>query len=385
MSQVSQQQSLFTYGASRELKPRVSWRVDPLLLTITLLLLSFSIVMVYSTTGVISQERFGDALYYVKRQTLAAILGLTAMAGLSQVPIKILKQIAPYCFGIAVFLLVCTHLPFLGDSAGGAQRWVNLRIVRFQPGELVKLLAIIHIAGYLSRQEKRLGEFFTGVAKPVLMVGVLAVLYLKQPDFGSAAVVTVITLLMTASAGASLIHLGLSSIALVVPAVLLVITSPYRMKRIAAFLSPLSDPSGSGYQLIQSLIAIGTGNIAGVGLGSGQQKLFFLPAAHTDFIFAVVGEELGLIGCVALILVFLAFLYRGMQLAGKVSGDVFSFSLILGLTLLIVLPALLNAGVVTGLLPTKGMVLPLVGYGGSSIISCLMAVGIILSVSRQQR
>lgn len=376
------QDPIFAYGVSKDSSRRPPSLLDPILVGITLLLISFSLVMVYSTTGVVSQEKFGDAFYYVKRQGIAAFIGLGMMMVLSRLSIERLRQYSAYFFWIAIGLLLATYVPGIGDRAGGAQRWLNLGFIRFQPGELVKLLFIIYLAGFLARQEESLSEFTSGVLKPFLLVGVICALFLKQPDFGSSAILCLITLFMTGSSGARIKHLGLMCISFVVPAVILVVLSPYRMKRITSFLSPWADPSGSGYQLIQSLIAIGTGKFTGVGLGASQQKLFFLPAAHTDFIFAVVAEELGMAGCLVLLSVFLFFLARGLKLAGKVSEDTFAFSLTIGLTLLIVLPALLNAGVVTGLLPTKGMVLPLVGYGGSSIISSLMAVGILLSISR---
>ena len=376
---------LFTYPASKE-APDQYQRHPPfqeiILLVVTILLLSFSLVMVYSTTGVVSQEKFGDAFYYVKRQGIAAVVGMFALYGFSKVPVEFLKKISPYLFFVALGLLAGTYVPGLGDRAGGAQRWLNLRIVRFQPGEFVKLLFIVYLAGFLARHEDKLKEFVTGIVKPFCLVGVLCALFLKQPDFGSSAILCLITVAMTGGSGARLRHLGMMLLSFAIPAALLVAFSPYRMKRITSFLSPWADPSGSGYQLIQSLIAVGSGKITGLGLGGSQQKLFFLPAAHTDFIFAVIAEELGMVGCLCLLMAFLIFLARGLKLAGKVVDDTFTFSLSIGLTLLIVLPAMLNTGVVTGILPTKGMVLPLVGYGGSSILSCLIAVGMLFSISR---
>lgn len=380
MSQVIQD-PLFAYGVSKD-NERKAPILEPIILALTVLLLSFSLVMVYSTTGVVSQEKFGDPYYYVKRQAFASILGMFALFGISRVPLELVKRAAPYLFWVCLALLLGTYVPGIGDRAGGAQRWLNLGFIRFQPGEFVKLLFIVYLAGFLARHEETLSTFLSGIVKPFLLVGVLCALYLKQPDFGSSAILCLITVIMTGSSGARIKHLCTMLLAFLIPAVLLVIFSPYRMKRIASFLSPWSDPSGSGYQLIQSLIAIGTGKVTGVGLGASQQKLFFLPAAHTDFIFAVIAEELGMVGCIALMGVFLFFLARGLKLAGKVADNTFAFSLVIGLTSLIVLPALLNTGVVTGILPTKGMVLPLVGYGGSSIMACLMAVGLMLSVAR---
>jgi cell division protein FtsW len=206
---------------------------------------------------------------------------------------------------------------------------------------------------------------------------------LLQPDFGSSAVIIVVVLSMALASGVRLAHMGLCTVAVVVVLGLLVAISPYRMMRIVSFLSPFADASGKGYQLIQSLIAVGTGQVWGVGLGGSQQKLFFLPAAHTDFIFAVISEELGLVGGLVVIVAFLVILWRGLLLAKSVRGDTFLFALAVGLTMMIVAPALLNVGVVVGVLPTKGMVLPLVGYGGSSLMACMAVVGLLIGIKRE--
>lgn len=375
-------QLILQLPSSRQAEPSAPLIREPFLLIVTILLLLFSLVMVYSTTGVISQEKFGDSLYYVKRQGIAVILGTMLMFALAKVPLELMKRISPYLFPVSIGLLLATYLPIIGDRAGGAQRWLNLGILRFQPGEFVKVFFVIYMAGFLARHEEKLSTFVSGVLKPFLLVGIICALFLKQPDFGSSFILCLITLLMTGVAGARLLHLACLGGAFVVPGVLLILFSPYRMKRITSFLSPWADPSGSGYQLIQSLIAVGTGKIAGVGLGESQQKLFFLPAAHTDFIFAVIGEELGFIGCVTLMMFFLLFLWRGLRIANRVAEDTFAFALSIGLTLVIALPALVNTGVVTGILPTKGMVLPLIGYGGTSIVASLIAVGLLLAISR---
>jgi cell division protein FtsW len=367
---------------SQELKPPLL--VDAGIVGMVVLLVGFSLVMVYSTTGVMSQEKYGDALYFVKRQGVAALLGLSFMWLFSKIQIDWLRRVSPFLIFIAVALLLIPLIPGVGHRAGGAQRWINLGVMRFQPGEAVKVLFIIFIAGYWARHETRIPEFVAGVLKPFLCVGFVGVLLLAQPDFGSTAVIATVTLAMALAAGVRLKFIGYSALALLVCASALVFLSPYRMQRIVTFMSPFSDVSGKGYQLIQSLIAVGTGQVTGVGLGASQQKLFFLPAAHTDFIFAVVSEELGFLGAVLLISVFLVILWRGLVLASHLVDDTFAFTLAVGLTLLIVAPALLNVGVVTGLLPTKGMVLPLVGYGGSSMVTSLAAVGVLLALKRYQ-
>lgn len=356
--------------------------LDLLLLSITIVLVGFSIVMVYSTTGVISQEKFGDALFYVKRQGVAAILGIGLMLLCSRINLDKIRSISPILFGVSIFLLLLTLVPGVGDAAGGARRWVHLGPLRFQPGEFVKLSVILYMAGFLARHEASLHTFTQGVIKPFLIVGFVAAILLKQPDFGSAVVILLVTLCMTLAAGVRLRYIAICGLTAAVTMAVLVIISPYRMKRVVSFLSPFADASGKGYQLIQSLIAVGTGQVTGVGLGASQQKLFFLPAAHTDFIFAVIAEELGFLGCAAVLALFMLLLWRGLRLASNLADDTYRSSLAVGLTMVIVLPAFLNIGVVTGLLPTKGMVLPFLGYGGSSLIACLVAVGLLLALGR---
>ena len=357
--------------------------LDVSLLFVTILLVGFGLVMVYSTTGVVSQEKFGDELFFVKRQAAAAFLGIVLMYLCSRVRIESLRNFSPYGLLFSVIFLVLPLLPVIGDRAGGATRWVNFGLFRFQPGEFVKLSFIIFLAGYFARHEKIIPGFTGGMLKPLLFAGLVAGLFLLQPDFGSASVLMVVTLAMALAAGVRLRYIISCAVLCGISFAGLILVSPYRMRRVVSFLSPWEDASGKGYQLIQSLIAIGSGQWHGAGLGGSQQKLFFLPAAHTDFIFSVIAEELGFLGSVLVIFAFLFFLYRGLRLAGKLAGDTFCYSLAVGLTSLIVIPALLNVGVTTGLLPTKGMVLPLVGYGGSSLIACLIAVGMLLALWRK--
>ncbi|RMG40262.1 MAG: putative lipid II flippase FtsW [Candidatus Dadabacteria bacterium] len=363
-------------------KPR---HFDVILLLTAIALVGFSVVMVYSTTGVMSQEKFGDHLYFVKRQLLAIVIGLTLMAACSRVSLRHLQVLSPFLLFCAAAGTLLPLLPGLGLAGGGAYRWVMLGPIRFQPAEFSKLFFVIFLAGFFARHESQLCTFSYGIFKPGLLTLLVAGPLLFQPDFGSFAILSVVSVIMAMLAGVRLRHIVFSVMTLAVGMGSLIAVSPYRMKRVLAFLSPFSDPAGKGYQLIQSLIAIGSGQTTGVGLGAGQQKLFYLPAAHTDFIFAVVGEELGFVGCSVLLLVFVIFLWRGLKLSSRLVNNVFAFSLSAGLTLIIVVPALLNVGVVTGLLPTKGLVLPLVGYGGSSIVASLMAVGLLLAVAREER
>lgn len=361
---------------------RAPFFAEPILLALTLVIVSFSLMMVYSTTGILAEDKFADPLFFVKRQVVAACVGFALMAALSRVDVEVLRRLSPYCVGVAFALLILPFIPGIADPAGGAHRWIRIGPVKFQPGEVVKLLMVIFMAGYFARREESLSSFTDGVMKPFLLLLPVAGAYLAMPDFGSTAVVVGVVFVMAVASGVRIRFVILGGILLLVGAAAAVVLSPYRMARVMTFLAPMSDTSGRGYQLVQSLIALASGGVAGVGLGASQQKLFFLPAAHTDFIFAVIGEELGFLGCLFLIVLFLLLLWRGFTLASKVADDTFRYSLAVGLTSLLVVPALLNVAVVTGLLPTKGMVLPLVGYGGTSLIACLSSVGLLLAVAR---
>ena len=355
---------------------------DFFLFTLTCLLVIFSIVMVYSTTGVSSQEKFGDAFYFVRRQGVAACVGMVMLFLCARMDLERLRRFSPWCLLIAIGLLLLPLIPGLGQVGGGAQRWIKFGFIRVQPAEFVKFFFVIFLAGYYARHEQVLENFVQGLVKPLAMATAVGALLLVQPDFGTTVIILAVTLCMGASAGVRLRYIIIGMLALTVVLSALVYISPYRMSRVLSFRTPWADASGKGYQLLQSLIAVGTGELTGKGLGGSQQKLFFLPAAHTDFIFAVVAEELGFIGCVCVISAFILFLWRGVLLATRMTEDTFAFSLAVGLTMLVVLPGLLNVGVVIGLLPTKGMVLPLVGYGGSALISSLMTVGLLLALAR---
>lgn len=356
--------------------------VDAILVIITFILLFFSIVMIYSTTGVLAADRYGDALYYVKRQGMSAGVGIVLMLACSQLNPELLKRFSRVFYAMCLVALLATLLPGLGDRAGGAQRWINLGVVRLQPGEFVKLMFTIAAAGFFARHEHQLGTFRDGVVKPLCLVGALGVLFLLQPDYGSTAVVIILTLSMALVSGVRIRYFAICILFCSFVLSSLIIVAPYRMARVATFLDRSSDLNGKGYQLNQSLIALGSGELTGKGLGRSQQKLDYLPAAHTDFIFAVIGEELGFVGCLSVIGLFLLLLWRGLSIAVRLSHNTFCSALATGLILMIVAPAFLNAGVVSGLLPTKGMVLPLVGYGGTSLVTCLMAIGLLLALAR---
>jgi cell division protein FtsW len=353
--------------------------IEPFILGIAITLVLFSLLMVYSATGMVALRANDDQLYFVKRQIAAVVIGIGLAVVAFNIPVSWLRKWSWVGFPLALCLLMAVFIPGLGASGGGAQRWINLGIVHFQPGEIVKILMIVVLARYFSRHERSVGSFVGGVLKPFLLLVPVIPLFLLQRDFGSFAVLLLVSLCMAIVAGVRISHFlvcGAMSILGVVP---MVIFTPYRVKRLVAYLDPFQDSSGDGYQLIQSLIALGTGEFLGQGLGRSQQKLHYLPAAHTDFIFAVIGEELGFLGCIVIVFIFIFLLTRVLHIAHRFADDLFLCLLSLGLGLLLVVPALLNMGVVTGLLPTKGLVLPLIGYGGSNMISSLLIVGLLLN------
>lgn len=354
---------------------------DGWLLAAIFTLLAVSILMVFSTTAVPSQEFYGDSTSMIKRHLFHVFLGLLAFAVFSRLHPRYLQLAAPGFLVFSLLMLGVVLIPSIGHSAGGAQRWVSLGPLRLQPGEISKILLIVYFAAYIERHKGQMLRLYPGAIVPFGIIGLIAGLLLLEPDFGSTVVLTIVVFcqLVTASRLLHLIGIGVIAAS---AGVVLIFTSPYRMRRLAAFLNPFEDPNSTGYQLIQSLIAVGSGGMTGAGLGAGKQKLFYLPAAHTDFIYAVIAEELGLLGALAVLSVFLLILYRGIKIAQGLIEEPFLCALAIGCTFLVVLPALLNIGVVTGMLPTKGMVLPLVAYGGTAMIVHLSAMGILLQLSR---
>ncbi len=356
-------------------------RNDRVLLTAMMALLALSVLMVFSTTAVFSQEMYGDEAAMIKRHVLHVILGLLVFYISLQVDTCKLEKFSVPLLFIVLAMLLLVVIPGVGHAAGGARRWFVMGPLRIQPGELAKLAMIIYMSSYIGRHYMTMGHFIPGVGKPLAIMCSYAALLLLEPDFGTTVVIATVVFfqLLTVTRIRYLIGLGVLGLCSVAA---LIITSPYRMKRLLSFIDPFADPNSSGYQLIQSLIAVGSGGVSGTGLGAGGQKLYYLPAAHTDFIFAVIAEELGLIGALTVVLLFFIIGVRGLHIAKKLSHDPFRCSLALGCTLLIVIPAFLNMGVVTGLLPTKGLVLPLVASGGTAMLVHLAIMGILVRLSR---
>lgn len=360
--------------------------LDHLILIITLTLALVGLVMVFSASAVVAGEnkRLHDSWYFLKRQLAWLTFGLVLLHVVSRIDYVWWKRLALPLLGFITALLVLVLIPSVGVAAKGARRWLHLGPISIQPVEMVKLIAVIYLAAYLAKKEDRLQSFGEGVLPAVVVVGLLSGLVLMEPDLGTIVVIGLVTAGMLFLGGARVSHLlRLVPVALVAVMVLIWL-SPYRWQRLIAFLNPEKDPTGAGFQINQSFLAFGRGGLFGVGLGESKQKLFFLPEGHTDFVLALIGEELGLLGTGIIILLFALFAIRGFQIAARARMP-FGRYLGIGITTLIGIQALINACVVTGLLPTKGLTLPFVSYGGSSLVMSLVGVGILLNISRDRQ
>lgn len=347
-------------------------------------LLAIGIVMVYSAGSVLAFHDYGDSFYFVKRQALFAVLGLIAMFFMMKVDYRILKKYAKLLLLICFVLLVIVLIPGIGVVRGGARSWLGISSFGIQPSEFMKLGMILFLSYWLSKEDYRITHFTKGLLPPLGILGAAFGLIMLQPDLGTGTVMMGASLLIVFTAGAKIRHLaGLASIG-ALGFVGLILAAPYRLKRITAFLDPWSDPLGAGYQIIQSLYAIGPGGLAGLGLGMSRQKYSYVPEPQTDFIFSILAEELGFIGGLLVLLLFLILVWRGMRVA-MTAPDMFGSLLAVGIVGMVGVQVVINIGVVIGLMPVTGITLPLISYGGSSLTLILTALGILLNISRYAR
>lgn len=356
--------------------------IDKTLIITVIVLVIIGLIAVYSSTSVLAsvKAKYADrgGMIYLQKQLFTLIIGSFLMVIFMFLSTEKLKKLVFPMLIISFIMLLLVFSP-LGVSAGGARRWLRLWPSVFQPSELVKLAMVFFLAWYMSRSDYD-KESFRQFIIPIGLLGIFQVIFLKQPDFGAAMTLGIITLSMLFIGGVSLRFLGIISL-VAIPVIIYLAKEPYRWKRIVSFLDPWSDPQGSGFQLVQSLIALGSGGLIGQGLGEGKQKLAFLPEIHTDFIFAHIGEEMGFIGVSVVVILFFLICMRGLSIARKQS-ELFYYFLASGITIMISIQALINFAVVTGLAPTKGLPLPFISYGGSSLVVNLIAVGILLNLSR---
>jgi cell division protein FtsW len=364
---------------------RTELQIDPILLTIVLTLLLGGFVILASASISISDNAAGNPFFYVQRQLLAALIGAVAGGVCLFIPMRVWQNLGPLMLFAGMALLIVVLVPGIGYEVNGSTRWVRIGIMNLQVSEPARLCFLMYLAGYLVRRNKALREEFMGFLRPMLVLTLACILLLKEPDFGAAIVLLATALTMLFVAGARIRDFVVFFSTAVLAMAALAITSPYRMKRLTGFLDPWSDPFDSGFQLTQSLIAIGRGEWFGVGLGDSVQKLFYLPEAHTDFVFAVFAEEFGLLGSLILIALFLALLWRIFKLGIRAAASerFFEAYMAIGLGTWLGLQAFINVGVNMGLLPTKGLTLPLISYGRSSLIVTMICIGLLLRIHHE--
>ncbi len=357
---------------------------DHTILVLAVALTCFGLVMVYSSSSVMAAGKYQDGFHFLKRQGLFAMAGFALLAGFMRFDYHRWRQLAVpglLCSAIALILVL---VPGVGAQVNGACRWIRLPGFNFQPAEAVKLAMVVYVANSLAKKQDKVKTFKLGILPYMLVLSLLLGLLLLQPDLGSAMTLAIVAGLMLMVAGTRISHL-LYFVLLSLPFLYYAMWHvAYRRRRLMTFLDPWQDPTDAGFQIIQSLIAFGTGGLFGNGLGEGKQKLYYLPEAHTDFIFSVVGEELGFAGVLVITAMFLVLVLRGLRTSLQAPDD-FGRHLAFGITALIGLEAFINIAVVMGLLPTKGLALPFVSYGGTSLLVTMAAVGILLNISSQAK
>lgn len=346
-----------------------------------LLLLSIGIVMVGSASIAVAEGQGASPYHYLLRHLIFIVVGVTLSLSLRVIPIAFLERISRPMLAMSVLLLLLVLIPGIGHTVNGSTRWIRLGFVNFQVVEAVKLMVIIYLAGYLARKAQSVQSRFFDTLKPLIFAGLLSAILLIQPDMGSAAVITAIVAGMVWLAGAAWRHILVLGM-LTLPAFAFAAMEPYRLRRIVSFMDPWADPYASGFQLTQALIAVGRGELFGVGIGASIQKLFYLPEAHTDFIFAVLAEEFGLFGVIAVLILFLLLVTRIMVIGimAHRNDKPFAGFIAYGIGLWLGLQAVVSVGVNLGVLPTKGLTLPLISSGGSSMMMTLIAIGVVLRI-----
>ncbi|HXG30391.1 MAG TPA: putative lipid II flippase FtsW [Thermodesulfobacteriota bacterium] len=355
---------------------------DVVIIVSVVFLSAMGTLMVYSTSSVYALEEFGDPSYFLKRHAVYLLVGFIGMFVLMTLDYRFLRKFVYPAYVVGLLMLVLVLIPGVGQEVGGARRWIDLGPGGFQPSEVAKFFLVLYLAHSITKKRDKMDTFTVGFISHIMIAGAYIIALLLEPDFGMVVILTAMLFGMLFIGEVRILYLVASGAIAVFLLVLAVIDESYRMKRIIAFLNPWEDPLGSGYQAVQSFVAFGLGGVLGAGLGDSTQKLFFLPQAHTDFIFSIIGEELGFIGVLSVIVAFGILIVRGLRVAIR-SRDLFGCYLVFGCIMLIALQAGINMAVAVGLFPIKGLTLPFISYGGTSLISSLGAVGIILSVSRR--
>ncbi len=362
-------------------------RYDAQLIIAVLALLGLGLVMVASSSISIATRELGEPLYYFWRQSVFVAIGLALMLAATRIPLQVWHRLSSVMLGMGALLLVLVFIPGVGREVNGSMRWVSLGPFNLQPSEPMKLFMVLYLAGYLVRRGELVRSTVGGFIRPMSMLAVIGVLLLFEPDYGATVVLFTTALGMLFLGGVPFWSFVGWAAFVVVSMAVVMMAAPYRVERLLSFMNPWADPYGSGFQLTQALIAIGSGEWLGVGLGSSVQKLFYLPEAHTDFLFAVLAEELGMLGVLAVILTFAFLVFRAIAIGTRAerAGHEYGAHLAYGVGLLIGLQAFINIGVNMGILPTKGLALPLMSYGGSSLVVNCIALGLVMRVDHELR
>lgn len=363
---------------------RTAGGMDQLLLVVALLLIGIGIVMVYSASGVLAATKHQDTAYFLRKQLTAAGLGLAVLIVLSRVPYQLYQKLVYPILGLSLLLLILVLIPGVGVKVRSASRWLRLGPLVVQPSEFAKLAIIIFLAYSMARKHEKIRDFSIGFLPHIIVAGLFILLIEKQPDFGTAMALAGITFLMLFVGGTRLTHIFLGLLVGAPVIAYAILKNKMRLERLTTFWDPFQYAQDAGYQLVHSLYALGSGGFWGLGLGKSREKLFYLPDSHTDFIFAILTEELGFFGGFVVLSLFLILVFRGLVISLR-ARDLFGAYLATGITVLLGLQAAINMAVVTGILPTKGLSLPFLSYGGSSLLVSMAAVGILLNISAQTR
>ncbi|MDM8524196.1 putative lipid II flippase FtsW [Desulfococcaceae bacterium HSG8] len=352
---------------------------DVKLLFPVLFLVGIGIVMVYSASSALALKKFGAASYFLKKQAIFAMLGMIVLVICRHVPLKLIQQSAYPLLILSFIFLIAIQIPGLGYRVGGAVRWIRFGAFSFQPSEFTRFALVVYLAYSMSKKQDKLEDFYIGFLPHFLLLGMLAILIMLQPDFGSVVILGLVTWTMMFVGGVKVRHLLLSLLISMPIVLMFLVSAEYRLQRLISFWDPWQYATDGGYQIIHSLMAFGTGGIWGAGIGNGYQKLFYLPEPHTDFIFSVVGEELGLAGVVIILGLYGLILFRGIKIATD-ARDLFASFLAVGLTAAIGLQVCVNMGVALALLPTKGLTLPFLSYGGTSLLLNMASAGVLMNI-----
>jgi cell division protein FtsW len=370
---------MMTEKTEKQKVGKSSLQFDGYLLFPVLFLVGIGVVMVYSASSAVALKAHGADNYFLKKQAIFSVMGIVALVICRRLPVRLLRHMAYPLLGLAIMALGAVWIHGLGYTAGGATRWIRIQGFTFQPSEFARFATVIYLAYSLSKKGERVREFAIGFLPHAIILGLISSLIILQPDFGSVVILGAITWTMLFVGGVRVTHL-MAPLLLVIPMLIwFMFTAEYRIKRWMSFLDPWQYTNDSGYQIVHSLMAFGTGGLWGAGIGQGYQKLFYLPEPHTDFIFSVIGEELGLIGVLIILGLYFLIIWRGVIIARR-APDAFSSLVAVGLTAAIGLQVGINMGVALGLLPTKGLTLPLLSYGGTSLVVNMAAVGLIMNV-----